>query len=123
MTDFLSRITAEDPPEAREITVDGQTGTIWLRKISAGERRQLLEGHRIQHQPGSAAVLELDLALNEKERQMLVLFCICNEDGKRHFRSIEQVEKIPHRKFKALANAAEDFNREIESDEDDLGKS
>lgn len=119
MTDFLSRITAEDPPEAREITVDGETGTIWLRRISAGERRQLLEGHKIQHNPGSGAVMELDLALNEKERQLLVLFCVCDENGRRHFTRLDEVEKIPHRKFKSLANAAEDVNRSIE---DDLGK-
>lgn len=120
MTDFLSRITAEDPPEAREITVRGETGTVWFRKVTAGERRKLLEGHKIEHRPGTGAVMELDLELNEKERQLLVMFCVCDEDGKRRFKSLAEVEKIPHSKFKALANAAEEVNREIE---DDLGKS
>lgn len=111
---------AEDPPEAREITIGKDAGTIWLRRISAGERRQLLEGHKIQHNPGSGAVMELDLALNEKERQQLVLFCVCDEAGNRRFKNLAEVEKIPHRKFKALANVAEEYNRDIE---DDLGKS
>lgn len=121
MSDFLSRLTAEDTPEAREVTYRGETGTVYFRKISAGEREKLLQGLKMSHQPGKdQGIIELDLGANEHQRQLLVLFSVCNENGGRFFKNLEAVQKLPHSSFNALAKHAEEVNS---FEEEDLGKS
>lgn len=116
----MSRLTAEDAPEAREVTIDGETGTVWFRRITAGQREQLLKGMKMSHSPGKdKGVVEIDLGANEHQRQLLVAFSVCDQSGARLFKNVEAVQKLPHRKFVALARHAEEVNR---SDEEDLGK-
>lgn len=120
MSDFLSKLTEEDAPEAREVTIDGETGTVWFKRITAGQREQLLKGMKMSHSPGKdQGVVEVDLGANEHQRQMLVAFSTCNEDGVRLFKNVEAVQKLAHRKFSALARHAEEVNR---FEDDDLGK-
>lgn len=119
MSDFLSELTSDASVEAREVIVGGKTGTVHFRKISAGEREQLLKGMKIAHTPGKGGSIEIDLAENERQRHMLVLFSVCTAEGARHFKRIEDVKKMPAATVAALAQHAEDVNREDE----DLGKS
>jgi len=118
MSDFLSRFTAEAEPEAREVTLNGETGTVWFRKLIAGEREQLLKGMKISHSPGNGGTMEIDLGENERQRHLLVAFCVCDEDGRRVFRNVNDVKKLPHDRVSVLATHAEEVNRESE----DLGK-
>lgn len=118
MSDFLDMLVAPDAPEAREVTVDGQTGTVYFRRISAGEREQLLKGLKVVHTPGGGSTVDIDLAENERQSQMLVLFSVCREDGSRFFTNVDQVKKLPHHKLAVLARHASEVNRES----DDLGK-
>lgn len=120
MSDFLSRLTAEDNPEAREVTIDGETGTVWFRRLSAGEREELLKGIHVSHVPGSKGSVDIDLGQNERQRHMLVRFSVCDEDGKRVFRNLSDVQKLASRKVAVLARHAEEVNQE---DDEDLGKS
>lgn len=120
MTDFLSRLTSADPPVAKKITIGKETGTVHFRRITAGERRQLLEGQKIQHNPGSSATVEIDLGLNEKEKHLLVMFSVCTEEGTRVFGDTDQVANMPNHKFKKLLKCAEEVNRGL--DDEELGK-
>lgn len=120
MSDFLSRLTAEDAPEPRDVTIDGETGVVWFRRVTAGQREQLLKGMKMSHSPGKdQGVVEIDLGANEHQRQMLVAFSVCDESGVRLFKNVDAVQKLAHRKFAALARHAEEVNR---FDEEDLGK-
>jgi len=118
MSDFLSRFTAEAGPEAREVTFNGETGTVWFRKLTAGERETLLKGMKISHSPGHGGTIEIDLGENERQRHLLVSFCVCDEQGRRAFRDVKEVKKIPAARLALLATHAEEVNRE----DDDLGK-
>lgn len=124
MTDFINRLIADDEPEAREIELDGETGTVWFRRLSAGQREQLLRGLKVSHRPGTNdGSIEIDLGENEHQGQLLVLFSVCDETGKAVFKNIQAVQKIPHRKFKVLLREAEAVNKGMGDDtEDDLGK-
>jgi hypothetical protein len=113
MTDFLSELV-EGAPEAREVTVGGKTGTVHFRRITAGEREQLLKGMKIAHTPGTGGSIEIDLAENERQRHLLVCFSVCNPDGSRHFKRVEDVKKLPSATVAALARHAEEVNREDE---------
>ena len=119
MSDFLTRLASEDAPEAREVTIGGETGTAWFRHLSSGERETMLRGMKISHAPGKGGTIEIDLGENEKQRQMLVQFSVCDESGKRLFKNLDAVKKLPHDRLMVLAHHAEDVNRES----DDLGKS
>lgn len=126
MSEFLNSLASEDAPEAREVTVDGKTGTVYFRRLSAGEREQLLKGMQIQHVikgKGAKAApntVTIDLSQNERQRQLLVLYSVCDESGKRYFKRIEQVQAMPSSRVTALAKHAEDVNRT--EDDEDLGE-
>ena len=116
MSEFLDSLTREYPPEAREVTIDGESGTVYFRKISAGEREQLLRGIKVG---AGLSWIEIDLSENERQKQMLVLFSVCREDGTRLFRKIEDVKKLPASKLEVLTRHAREVNDESS---EDLGK-
>lgn len=123
MSDFLTFLASEDSPEAREVTVDGKTGMVHFRRLNAGQREQLLKGMQIQHTikgKGGAAppnVVTIELSQNERQRQLLVLYSVCDENGKRFFKRIEDVQALQSSRMNALAKHAEEVNR-TEEDED-----
>jgi len=120
MSDFLNRLIAEDEPEEREVTFDGETGSVWFRRVSGGERAQLLQGLKVSHVPGTnEGTVDVDLGNNEHQKHLLVQFSVCTEEGKRVFKTIRDVEKIPNRKLKVLLAHAEAVNKDLD---DDLGK-
>lgn len=123
MSDFLSRLTAEDKPEAREVTIDGETGTVWFRRLSAGQREQLLKGMKMIHVPGTQGTVEIDFGENEHQRQLMVMYSVCDESGKRHFKDINAVRSVPSYRIKALYKHAEEVNKADEEEDEDLGKS
>ena len=119
MSDFLTLITQEGAPEAREVEIGGQSGTVYFRRISAGEREKLLHGMKVSHQPGKGNSVEIDLGENERQRHLMVLYSVCDEDGKRRFKTIEAVQKLPNDVVVALARHAEEVNR---SQDEETGK-
>lgn len=119
MSDILSRITAEDAPEAREVKIGEDLLTVYFRRLNAGEREQLLKGMKVTHVPGTRGSIEIDLGENEHQRQLLVRFSVCDEDGRKLFKNLEAVQKLPHYRLNALATHAEKVNEAVE---EDLGK-
>lgn len=120
MNDFLTRINEDDRPEQHEVTIGGETGTVWFRRVSAGERAELLKGQKVTHVPGTGGTVEIDLFENQTQQCMLVQFSVCDENGKRVFRNLDAVRKLTDYKVKALYEVAAKVNKEYD---DDLGKS
>lgn len=119
MSDLLSRLTAEDAPEAREVTLGGESFTVYFKRISAGQREQLLKGMKIANTPGQKASFEIDLGENERQRHLLVTFSVCDEHGRRLFKDVRDVQKMQGDRVRMLADIAQEVNREAD---DDLGK-
>jgi hypothetical protein len=114
MSDFLTRITAEaNKPIGREVTILGETSTVWFRLMTAAQRHSLLAGHTYQVKKGESPTVTVDLGENETERQKLVFFCVASEDGKPFFRNLEAVKALPAPVVDALADAAKAVNREV----------
>jgi hypothetical protein len=119
MSDILSRLTAEDAPEAREVTIGGETFTVYFRRITAGQRLQLLKGMKIANTPGQKSSFEIDLGENERQRHLLVHFSVCDEQGRRLFRDVRDVQNMQGDRVSRLADIAQEVNRETDND---LGK-
>lgn len=90
--------------------------TYWFREITAGERLQLLKGQKVSRQ-GNATSFELDLGQNEEQRQKLVLFSTCNENGSAYFANLQALQKESAKLVNKLYAQAEAVN----SEEDDPG--
>jgi hypothetical protein len=118
MSDFLKLLSGQDDLEAREITIKGETGTVYFRKLTAGEFEQLLKGTKVKHSSVSGGSVDLDLGENEHQRQMLVLFSACDENGKQLFKDLKAVRALQHNRLAILATHAEEVNRQ----EPDTGK-
>lgn len=112
MSDFLSEVLNADAPVAREVKFGDKTGTVWFKRITAGQRAQVLRGQKVQTRGGEAASVEVDLGENETTRQMMVQFCVCQPDGKPFFRSIADVAKLEASKVNVLFEHVTAVNRE-----------
>lgn len=120
--DFIDQLLQADAPIAREVSFtapDGTVhkGTVHFRRITAGERQRLLQGQRYSmNKDGNVASMktEIDLALNEAQKHMLVAFSVCRADGSAAFKSPAEVAKLDALKVSALYEAADELNREKE---------
>lgn len=118
--DFIEQLLQNDAPVARDVAfpgVDGKVvkGVVHFRRITAGERQRLLQGQRYtMNKDGKEASMktEIDLALNEAQKHMLVAFSVCREDGSQVFKSAAEVAKLDALKVGALYEAADEVNRE-----------
>lgn len=113
--DFLDEVLADDGVVQREVTIGGKTGTVYLRRISAGEKKKLLSGMKVNHVVGKDGSVEIDMGQNEAQRHQWVLYSVCNADGTRRFKSLADVEKVPSHKLEALAEAAIAVNSEVDA--------
>lgn len=105
---------ASDAPVSREVSVGGKVATFHFRKISAGERYQLLKGQRIQARQGEKAVFDLDLGENQQTKFLLVSFAVCKPDGSKFFADVKAVQKLDASKVDALYEHANAVNEEAE---------
>lgn len=133
MSEFIDLLTAPDAPVAREVTLGDRTGTIWFRRLTAGQKEQLMMGRKVTVKTGEKqGTVDIDLAANERQRQMLVHFTACNEDGDPIFKSLDKVKAMDGWKVAILGRHAEavqqlgdpdeDGDPESEEGGDDLGK-
>lgn len=117
MSDFIDELMAGRGLVERQITVMGKTGTVHFKRLTSGQREQLLQGQKVSARNGEKAVVELDLGLNHRTRQLLVQFSVCRADGAAVFADIKAVQAADAGLIEALYEHAEAVN----SDED-LGK-
>ncbi len=106
---FLDEVLQADAPIAREVNFSGKVGTVWFKRINAAQRMQILQGQRVQAASGKTSV-DIDLGDNEKTKLMLVQFCVCNEDGKPYFASLEAIKKLEASKVQVLFDHATAVN-------------
>lgn len=117
MSDFLNRLAEEGAPIARELTVDGEKGTVYFRRITAGQREMIVKGMKVSYNKDSGSSVDIDLAENERQRHMMVLYSVCHENGKRYFSDLKEVKNMPSNVVTALAATAGEINQD-DGDED-----
>lgn len=113
MTDFLDELCAGSGAVEKDVTYAGKSGPVFFRKISSGERAQMLRGQKVQTKVGDSSTMEIDLSENEQSQQLLVWFSTCTgPEGKRKFKGLEAVKNLDAGVMKALYLAASEVNKE-----------
>lgn len=112
--DFIDEVLAADVPIARNVTVRGKTGSVWFKRITAGQREQLLAGQRLQAKVGEKATMDVDLSQNQRTKHLLVQFSTCREDGKPVFSDLKSVQAKDAQTIDALYEHASAVNAEDE---------
>lgn len=120
MSDFLKDILSDHGPVSRSVYFDGKTGQVFFRRISAGQKAELLRGQRVQAGLGKST-FEIDLAENANSKALLVQFSVCNQDGTPYFKKLSDVKAIDAGVLEVLYTAATDVNKD-EFVGDDAGK-
>lgn len=117
MSDFLAEVLdSQRAVLERDVTVGGKTGKVHFRRITAGERQRLLKGSKMTKQGGTTS-FEVDLALNEEQKHLLILFSVCKSDGKPYFADLDAVRKADSALVTALYKVASDLEDEGEEEE------
>jgi dihydroorotase-like cyclic amidohydrolase len=115
MSDFLSTLIAESAVVSRDVTFRGKTGPVYFRRISAGERAQLVRGQKVSSDGGKTSV-EIDVGENVTSRHMLVQFSVCNDEaGNKRFKTLREVQALDGGLVEALYEHASEVNREEEA--------
>lgn len=114
MSEFLTEVLAAEKPVAREVDFGGRIGTVWFRRLSAGQRAQLLKGQKVSTRVGETAEVQVDLGENENTKLQMLQFCVCHEDGRPYFKDLAAVQKIPQDKASVLYEHASAVNGEVE---------
>lgn len=117
MSEFIDELLAGSPVVAREVEFDGKKGTVYFRRISAGERVLLLKGQKVLGKAGEAATVEIDLAENARTKHLMVKFSACKADKTPVFKSLDDVAKNDAKVIDMLYQHAAAVNGE-----DDAGK-
>ncbi len=105
MTSLTELIAENKVAVEKQVAVGGKTVAVFFRRITAGQREQLLKGQKVSRS-GSETSFELDLALNEAQRQKFVLYTVCNADGTPFFKDVEAVRAVDSATVQALYAAA-----------------
>lgn len=112
MTDFLSAFLADNPVIEREVCIRGSAGPAYFRRISAGERAQLVKGQKVSTGAGGSTTVEIDVGESITSQHLLVHYSVCNADGTRRFKTLREVQAAPADVVGVLYAAASEVNRE-----------
>jgi hypothetical protein len=123
MSDFLSSIIGAAGPIAREVTVAGQTGTVYFRYLNGDQRLQLTRGKRYNVKSGESPTIEVDLGENEAEKHKLVHFCVVDAAGKQRFKDPASVKALEGHVIDALAAEVNALHKEASGKEETPGES
>lgn len=121
MGDFLSDLLQEDGPVIRPVTFNGKTGDVHFRRLSAGQKADLLKGQKVHAVSGKSSTFEIDLGENANSKALLVLYSVVKADGSQYFKSQKEVKAIDAGKLEALYAVASDVNSD-ELTGDEAGK-
>lgn len=121
--DFLSELLSPAAPIPRELKFGGKTGTAYFRRVTAGERAQLLAGQKFTKRGDEATTIDIDLGETTKGKARMVAFACVTEKGKQRFNSVADVQKVDALLVEALYELASDVNKEADEDgKDEAGK-
>lgn len=122
MDDVLKEFLSDGAPVLKEVKFSGKTISLHFRRISGGEKANLLKGQKVQAGAGKSSTFEVDLGENAHNKAQLVFYSLCNEDGTRAFKKLEDAKAIDAGKLEALYQAASEVNSD-DLGADDSGKS
>lgn len=122
MSDYLKDFLTSDGVITRSVKLRGKEVNVHFRRISAGQKSELLKGQKVQAESGKTSTFEIDLGENAQSKALLVFFSVVDEDGKPYFKRREDAQKIDAGALEALYAVASDINSE-EFTSEDLGKS
>jgi hypothetical protein len=111
-TDFLGDLIADSSVVSRDLTIRGKTGTVFAKRISAGERASLVAGQKVTAAGQGSASVEIDVGENVKAQHMLVHFAICDDKGNKRFKTLKEVQAIEADIVAALYAFASEINTE-----------
>jgi len=113
MSDFLSRMAARGlAPTPREVTILGETDTVYFKQLTAAQRHQLIGSRPITVTKGEAPTVTIDLSESEATKHKLVHFCVVDEAGRPVYKDVNAVRALPAAVVDALAAEAEKVNAE-----------
>lgn len=112
-------IDGNSGPVERTVRWGGQEQIGYFRRISAGERMQLVQGQKVTATNGQAEI-EIDLGAQENTKHRMVFFACCKQDGSRLFDKVKDVAALDGSLVNALFKIAQDVNKD--ESEEDLGK-
>lgn len=92
-------------PIARELNYNGKTETVYFKPLNAGERLQLKKGQKGTISEGQTS-FEVDLGDQDARNHKFLYFCNVDANGKRVFRSEQEVAAIPGDLVDALMKLA-----------------
>lgn len=119
MSDYFSELLAGDGPVARTIKRGNKSQTVFIRRVTAGERLHLAGNQTLKFGgDGSRGEMEMSLADMARNRHMMVQFCTVTESGDQVFKSLGEVQAQPDWLVAAIHDHAVEANRD-----DDPGKS
>ena len=113
--DYFADLRADAPVE-RELKYRDRTRKVHFRRITAGERTQLLQGQSVQIGGDAAKSRSVDLADMTTRRHQLVQFMLVRPDGTNVYATLADVQAEPDDLIDALAALAD-----TAFDEDDAG--
>lgn len=122
---FLQELLSGNSVVERQVTIAGKTGPVFFKRITAGEKANLMKGQRVQGKQGEKSTFEIDLGQNAITKQQMVFYSVCNEDGTRAFKKQDDVKDADSVLIDVLYEHASEVNREPdpEKEEEDPGKS
>lgn len=110
MTDYFNDL-ADPSPVAVEITHGKKKKTVHFRRLTAGERLQLVTGQKLNFGgDGQRGAMEMDLGDVSRNRHLLVQFATVKADGVQVFGSLADVQSQPDWLITELANHANAVN-------------
>jgi hypothetical protein len=119
MTDFYDDFV-DATPVARTITRGKKTKAVYFRRLTAGERLDLVTGQTMKFVNGQRGDLTMDMGDITKNRHMLVKFTNVTAEGVQVFGDIHAVQAQPDWLVAELARLADEVNKD---DEDAAPKS
>lgn len=116
MSDFLAELVAVGQPVERDIKVGDKIGKVFFRRITAGQRVKLLAGQKYRGGGADGGSIEIDLQESERMKHLMVLFSVCDAEGKPAFKTSDDVAKLEAVTVDALYAVAKDINKGDDGD-------
>lgn len=124
MSDFLNELLVDAGAVVRPVTFHGKTGDVHFRRISAGQKAEMMKGQKVQAVAGQKSTVEIDLGQNARSKALLVQYSVVKPDGTPQFRSLREAEAIDAGLLDALHVVASEVNKEelVAGEGEDAGK-
>lgn len=111
---FFADLLTETPVE-RTLTYGGVSKKVYFRRINGAERLALTSSQKfLVGGEGSKPTMEMSLQDALRKNQQLVQMASVDQDGKKLFKNLDEVQAMPAQLVEAIAKLAEEVNREVE---------